>query len=56
MGFRVGWFLECVSVGFGIEEGMFFIYVNGNFVILDFLSGMLWKNVIFMKFEVWIVR
>lgn len=41
MGSRVGWFLECVSVGFGIEEGMLFIHVNGNLVIPDFLSGTL---------------
>lgn len=30
------WFLECVSVGFGIEKSMLFIHVSESLVIADF--------------------
>lgn len=35
------WFLECVSVGFGIDKSMLFIHVSGRLVIADFLRGTL---------------
>lgn len=35
------WFLEFVSVAFGIEKGLLFIHVSENLVIPDFLSDTL---------------
>lgn len=48
------WFLEFVSVAFGIEKGLLFIHVSENLVIPDFLSDTLWGNVRCMKFEAWV--